>query len=650
MNDASSAQRPEPPDGRANWLESVLEAISRTTVVVVGDFCLDAYWELESGPEELSLETGLPVHHVRSQRYSPGGAGNVAANAAALGAREVRAVGFVGRDLHGAELRSRLRQAGVRLEGLLDGPASWSTPCYAKPLRDGVELNRFDFGGGNRCGAAELAPLIPAFDAALTGAQGVIINQQLAHSIIGPEFIAVLNDRIRRHPGIAFVVDARNRSQDFRGTILKLNGCEAARLAGGRPSDPTTAPVSIRDDLVQFAHEIRAATQRPVVITAGERGMIVATESGADHIPSVQPTGPVDPVGAGDTVAAALTAALAAGVAPARAARFANLAAAITVQKLQTTGTATPAELRQLGAEPDLIYEPDLADHLRGARRLPGTMIEVIRSPRDLHTIRHAIFDHDGTLSTLRQGWEQVMEPVMIDAVIGSSSTAASKPTMSRIIGDVRAHIDRTTGVHTLAQMTGLIGLVRAHGLVPEEAILDEHGYKARYNERLIAMVAERIGRIQQGAAKVEDFEIKDAKQFLKMLSDAGILLHLVSGTDVADLRAEARLMGFAPYFGDRIHGAVGRVAHDAKRDLIQQLHRTEQAVGRRLLIVGDGPVEMQLGRKCDAYCLGIASNEASGRGLNTAKRRRLIRAGADAVVGDYEELSQLRSLADLGA
>src|SRR5208283_3965944 len=88
------------------------------------------------------------------------------------------------------------------------------------------------------------------------------------------------------------------------------------------------------------------------------------------------------------------------------AARLANLAASVTVRKIHTTGTATPAELREIGSNADYVFEPELAESPRFARFLPDSEIEVIRE-KPVFTIRHAIFDHDGTLSTLRQGWEK---------------------------------------------------------------------------------------------------------------------------------------------------------------------------------------------------------------------------------------------------
>jgi hypothetical protein len=180
------------------------------------------------------------------------------------------------------------------------------------------------------------------------------------------------------------------------------------------------------------------------------------------------------------------------------AARLANLAASITVRKLHTTGTATPAELREIGPSADYVFEPELAESPRLARFLPDTEIEVIRE-KPVTTIRHAIFDHDGTLSTLRQGWEKIMEPMMLQAILGERLKTIPTDIFHRIEADVRAFIDATTGIQTLAQMKGMIGLVREYGYVPEAQILDEHGYKAIYNRELLKMVNLRVQKIERG-------------------------------------------------------------------------------------------------------------------------------------------------------
>ncbi|MBA7575811.1 hypothetical protein ES708_17647 [subsurface metagenome] len=88
------------------------------------------------------------------------------------------------------------------------------------------------------------------------------------------------------------------------------------------------------------------------------------------------------------------------------------------------------------------------------------------------------LFDHDGTLSTLRQGWEQVMEPVMIKAILGEKYETADNALYQNVRNRVMEFINKTTGVQTIVQMEGLVQMVDEFNLVPKEKILDKFSYK----------------------------------------------------------------------------------------------------------------------------------------------------------------------------
>jgi phosphoglycolate phosphatase-like HAD superfamily hydrolase len=181
--------------------------------------------------------------------------------------------------------------------------------------------------------------------------------------------------------------------------------------------------------------------------------------------------------------------------------------------------------------------------------------------------------------------------------------------------------------------------------LVPEDQILDEHGYKAIYNEALLEMVRVRIRKIERGELAPNDFEIKGARQFLEALHRAGVKLFLASGTDEADVQAEARVMGYADLFTGGIRGAVGDLKVEAKRVVLERIINSGGITGDDLVVVGDGPVELREGSKRGAFCLGIASNELCRYGLDLTKRARLIRAGADLVVPDFSQNKRILPL-----
>ena len=88
--------------------------------------------------------------------------------------------------------------------------------------------------------------------------------------------------------------------------------------------------------------------------------------------------------------------------------------------------------------------------------------------PQDL-AIEHCIFDHDGTLTMLREGWEGIMEPMMVHAILGPAYETATAALFAEITRKVKRLIDQTTGIQTLMQMQGLVDLVRAAGFVRGE-------------------------------------------------------------------------------------------------------------------------------------------------------------------------------------
>ncbi len=617
------------------WLDQLLVRLPAARVAVFGDLCLDAYWFLADAPSECSLETGLDAHKVHQQRYSPGGAGNVAANLAALGVSHIETIGVVGADPFGDELRRQLAARGLSLTSVNQGPAGWPTLAYAKPYRAGVEMNRFDFGAAQPLGGETLAAVIACLTEAARTCRVIVINQQVPQAW-SDEVAPALNRLIAAHPQVLFIVDSRDHARDFSHVALKLNLREAARLLG--ESAESLGP----EDALRLAHTLEARQRQPIFLTRGEHGLVLAVRGELYDIPGIELPGAIDSVGAGDTALAALAAAFAVDADPLEAGTLANLAAAITTRKLRTTGTATPAELRSIGPAPDYIYAPRLALQPRLARYCDHTHLELVSGRVPARPFRHAIFDHDGTLSVLRQGWEAIMEPMMVRAILGIRAATIDDAQHARVTATVRAFIDRTTGIQTLAQMKGLAELVREFGFVPEADVLNEQGYKAIYNDALLGLVRSRRAQLDRGELSPEDWQIKNAQPLLDRLRAAGVTLYLASGTDETDVAAEARALGYADLFTGGIFGAVGDLKIEAKRDVLLRIVSATGAPAEEIVVFGDGPVEMREGRKRGAYTVGLATDEVRRHGIDPRKRTRLIRAGADVVVPDFSQLDTL--------
>jgi rfaE bifunctional protein kinase chain/domain len=624
------------------WLETSLSDITKVKATVFGDFCLDAYWFLDSDEAELSVETGLPLRRVREQRYSLGGAGNVVANLVDLGVGEVRAVGVAGKDVFGAALVDLLRSRGVNMDGF-EAADGWQTMAYAKPCRGEKEENRIDFGAFNLAAPELQNRLIANLTAAAKVSDVVILNQQVPGGLSDRKMIERINAVMAQHQKVKIVVDARHYASCYAPAVQKLNAAEAGLFLG--ESFEGYLPLAKAKD---FAHRISAKTRNAVFLTRGEHGIVVADDGKVDVINGLQIVDRIDTVGAGDAVVASLAAALGSGQDAITAAKMANVAAMVTVRKLHTTGTASPEEIREAARDLNYVFESELAESPRQAKKLPGTDIELIGElPSDL-AIKHCIFDHDGTLSVLREGWEQIMEPMMMRAILGSHFSTVDEAVYQRVEQMSHEFIDRTTGIQTLVQMQGLVKLVRQAGFVPENMILDEHGYKHLYNKELLRMVKVRMEKLSSGELNSEDFQIKNAGRLLQALHDRGVKLYLASGTDEADVIAEAEAMGYAHLFEGRIFGAVGDVNIEAKKVVLERIIRDNNLSGHEFATFGDGPVEMRETQKRGGICIGIASNEVRRFGWNMAKRKRLIRAGAQILVPDFSQLTALLNVLHL--
>jgi rfaE bifunctional protein kinase chain/domain len=326
-------------------LEELLRAFPALGVAVVGDFALDAYWVADMTRSELSRETPRFPLPIVQEAYSPGAAGNVAANVAALGVRRVFAISVLGDDWRGRILREELAQRGVDVSTLLTAPGR-VTCAYIKPIRRGYnseqEDARLDFDNYAPLTAETEDRLLATVADSLPHVRTVAVCDQMAQGILTPRVREGLIRLAREHPETFFCADSRYRIGLFRDMVLKPNELEAARAR--RPDRPPQAME--RTELEAIGLELARQARRPVYITIGADGALLFDGDRVAHLPAPRAQPPIDTVGAGDTFLAALCAGLAAGASPAEAGALANLATAVTIKKLNTTGTASPAELR----------------------------------------------------------------------------------------------------------------------------------------------------------------------------------------------------------------------------------------------------------------------------------------------------------------
>lgn len=265
---------------------------------------------------------------------------------------------------------------------------------------------------------------------------------------------------------------------------------------------------------------------------------------------------------------------------------------------------------------------------------LNGTAIEIHREI-EIDNIGHVVFDFDGTISLIRDGWQNVMVPMMVDFLQTDTDTTEPRATLESL---VVAFVDRLTGKQTIYQMMQLGEEITKRGGTPQEPL----AYKDAYNRRLLPVVEERIAGLAAGTLSAEPLRVPMSLEFLRSLREMGITCYLASGTDVEFVRNEAALLGVADFFNGGIFGALREYQKFSKAMVIQKILTDFGLRGSELLIVGDGYVEIENAKAVGAIAVGVASIEDNVYNMNADKRERLIRAGADIIIPDFRDGARL--------
>jgi phosphoglycolate phosphatase-like HAD superfamily hydrolase len=254
-------------------------------------------------------------------------------------------------------------------------------------------------------------------------------------------------------------------------------------------------------------------------------------------------------------------------------------------------------------------------------------------SPRP--QISHVLFDFDGTLSLIREGWPEVMVPLFTEML--PPLAGESEEERARICHE---DIMRLNGKQTIYQMIQLAERIKERGGTPQEPLW----YKNEYLRRLELRISHRTESLSRGNAAPDDFLVFGARKLLDMLRERGLRLYLASGTDERFVKVEAGLLGVTQYFGRHVYGALDDYKNFSKKMVIERILRENEIPGDRLLSFGDGYVEIQNTKEVGGLAVAVASDEAhngSGR-MDQWKRERLLGVGADVVIPDFRDAAPL--------
>jgi rfaE bifunctional protein kinase chain/domain len=314
--------------------DRILQLIGRmktSRVVVVGDIMLDRY--LVGETDRLSPEAPVPVVTVRERHAALGGAANVAANVAALGAA-CQLVGAVGDDVDGAAIRQELAVARLEDRHVVT-VAGRPTTSKTRIIARAQQIVRIDDEVESLLDGADLARLIRVAREALADADALLLEDYNKGALAPPLIAAVME--VARRRGIPIVVDPKFRQFfEYAGaTVFKPNRRELESALG--------AAVDLQNGnaLPEVLARLRVDN---LLVTLGAEGMVLVMKDGSStHIPSIARE-IYDVSGAGDTVTAWMGAALAAGGSIRESAQLANYAAGVEVGK-PGVATVSPEEV-----------------------------------------------------------------------------------------------------------------------------------------------------------------------------------------------------------------------------------------------------------------------------------------------------------------
>lgn len=263
-----------------------------------------------------------------------------------------------------------------------------------------------------------------------------------------------------------------------------------------------------------------------------------------------------------------------------------------------------------------------------------ASSVEIVNPHLPRGPFKAAIFDFDGTLSLLRRNWQEVMIPMMVE-ILAATGTRESR-------GELHAHVEdfvmRLNGKQTIYQMMQLAEEVAQRGGTPREPL----DYKHQYHDLLWQQVGSRVESVRSGRVPPDELTVPGSRALLESLRSRGLALFLASGTDLKYVQDEVTVLGLQPWFGRHIYGALDDYKKFSKAMIIEQMIRESGVAGSQIVGFGDGFVEIEEVKKVGGLAIGVASNEESREGINDWKRKRLIKAGADIIVGDYRQLDEL--------
>lgn len=264
--------------------------------------------------------------------------------------------------------------------------------------------------------------------------------------------------------------------------------------------------------------------------------------------------------------------------------------------------------------------------------------LEILRALPQGSRPRYAVLDFDGTVSLIREGWQDIMIPYFTDE-LAATPQGAQLP-RSELAELARDFVFVNTGKQTIYQCIELANQITRLGGTPQ----DPQVYKDEYVRRLLEAIDQRLEGLRSGSIPREELLVPGSVELLEMLRRHGVQLYLASGTDDPHVKIEAALLGLDQYFDGHIYGAQRDYKTFSKKMVIDRIIQENNLSGTELLGFGDGYVEIENIRSVGGYACGVASNEKTRQGIDQWKRERLTGVGADIIIPDYRCVEELEA------
>ena len=315
------------------------DRLAAVRVMVLGDIMLDQYWW--GSVERISPEAPVPVVRLNRTSVVPGGAANVAANVAGLGATPIL-VGCIGTDAEGKQLKQHLATNSIDSEHLIE-IADRTTSVKTRVVAHSQHVVRVDRETINSIDSKTEAIVIDRVRELLDSTDLLIISDYAKGTLTSPVLESAIQDARSRKIPVLIDPKGKNYSKFKGASVITPNRREAAEACSLDEH---------RDDVVRMAGRrlLSELGLDAIIITEGEKGMTLFEGNAPETSFKAEAHEIYDVTGAGDTVIATLGVAMAAGVSLIDAVRLANTAASLVVEQVGTTAISSERLFEKLDA------------------------------------------------------------------------------------------------------------------------------------------------------------------------------------------------------------------------------------------------------------------------------------------------------------